>query len=121
MNDIQIFSNTEFGEVRTLTIDGEPYFVGKDVAEILGYSNPRDALSKHVDSKDKAAVAIHDGSQSRNVTTINESGLYSLVLGSKLPAAKKFKRWVTSEVLPAIRKHGMYHSFFQTDFSSKKL
>ena len=108
MNDIQIFSNTEFGEVRTLTIDGEPYFVGKDVAEILGYSNPRDALSKHVDSEDKAAVAIHDGSQSRNVTTINESGLYSLVLSSKLPAAKKFKRWVTSEVLPAIRKHGMY-------------
>lgn len=96
--------------VRTLVIDGQPYFVGKDVAEILGYANTRDALSKHVDSEDKNTVAIHDGIKrgNPNQTVINESGLYSLILGSKLPSAKKFKRWVTSEVLPAIRKHGAY-------------
>ena len=108
MNEIKIFDNPEFGKVRTMEINGEPYFVGKDVAEILGYSNPRDALSKHVDDEDKATVAIHDGSQNRNLTTINESGLYSLILSSKLPKAKEFKRWVTSEVLPSIRKHGAY-------------
>ena len=108
MNEIKIFNNPEFGKVRTMEINGEPYFVGKDVAEILGYSNPRDALSKHVDDEDKATVAIHDGSQNRNLTTINESGLYSLILSSKLPKAKEFKRWVTSEVLPSIRKHGAY-------------
>ena len=96
--------------VRTLVIDGQPYFVGKDVAEILGYANTRDALSKHVDSEDKNTVAIHDGIKrgNPNQTVINESGLYSLILGSKLPQAKEFKRWVTSEVLPAIRKHGAY-------------
>ena len=108
MNEIKIFDNPEFGKVRTTEINGEPYLVGKDVAEILGYSNPRDALSKHVDDEDKATVAIHDGSQNRNLTTINESGLYSLILSSKLPKAKEFKRWVTSEVLPSIRKHGAY-------------
>lgn len=96
--------------VRTLVIDGQPYFVGKDVAEILGYANTRDALSKHVDSEDKNTVAIHDGIKrgNPNQTVINESGLYSLILGSKLPQAKEFKRWVTSDVLPAIRKHGAY-------------
>lgn len=96
--------------VRTLVIDGQPYFVGKDVAEILGYANTRDALSKHVDSEDKNTVAIHDGIKrgNPNQTVINESGLYSLILGSKLPQAKEFKHWVTSEVLPAIRKHGAY-------------
>ena len=93
MSNLQIFNNTEFGDMRTLTIKGEPYFIGKDVATVLGYSNPRDALSKHVDGEDKATVAIHDGSQNRNVTAINESDLYSLILSSKLPAAKKFKRW----------------------------
>lgn len=108
MNDLQIFKNEQFGSMRTLEINGEPWFVGKDVAEVLGYSNPRDALSKHVDNEDKATVAIHDGSQNRNVTVINESGLYSLILSSKLPTAKEFKRWVTSEVLPSIRKHGAY-------------
>ena len=108
MNEIKIFDNPEFGKVRTMEINGEPFLVGKDVAEILGYSNPRDALSKHVDDEDKATVAIHDGSQNRNLTTINESGLYSLILSSKLPKAKEFKRWVTSEVLPSIRKHGAY-------------
>lgn len=96
--------------VRTLVIDGQPYFVGKDVAEILGYANTRDALSKHVDSEDKNTVAIHDGIKrgNPNQTVINESGLYSLILGSKLPQAKEFKHWVTSEVLPTIRNHGAY-------------
>ena len=96
--------------VRTLVIDGQPYFVGKDVAEILGYANTRDALSKHVDSEDKNTVAIHDGITrgNPNQIVINESGLYSLTFGSKLLSAKRFKRWVTSEVLPAIRKHGGY-------------
>ena len=108
MNDIKIFENAEFGSVRTLEVNGEPYFVGKDVAEILGYSNTRDALVRHVDTEDKADVAIHDGSQNRNMTIINESGLYSLILSSKLPKAKEFKHWVTSEVLPSIRKHGAY-------------
>lgn len=109
-NELKIFENPEFGRIRTMEINGEPYFVGKDVAEILGYSNPRDALSKHVDDEDKATVAIHDGSQNRNLTAINESGLYSLILSSKLPTAKKFKHWVTSDVLPTIRKTGGYIS-----------
>ena len=110
MNELQVFKNQEFGSVRTLVIDNEPWFVGKDVAEILGYSNPRDAISKHVDSEDKNTVAIRDGITrgNPNQTVINESGLYSLVLSSKLPSAKKFKRWVTSEVLPALRKTGQY-------------
>lgn len=108
MNDLMIFKNPEFGEIRTVELAGEPWLVGKDVAEALGYSNPRDALDRHVDNEDKAAVGINDGSQSKNMTIINESGLYSLVLSSKLPGAKKFKRWVTSEVLPSIRKHGAY-------------
>lgn len=107
MNDLQIF-NFNNSEVRTVLIDNEPYFVGKDVADVLGYSNTRDALSKHVDDEDKSNVAIHDGSQNRGMTVINESGVYSLVFGSKLPDAKKFKRWVTSEVLPQIRQTGCY-------------
>lgn len=108
MNELQIFKNEEFGEIRTIEVKNEPWFVGKDVAEILGYSNTRDALAKHVDSEDKADVAIHDGRQNRYMSVINESGLYSLVLSSKLPTAKKFKRWVTSEALPTIRKTGGY-------------
>lgn len=108
MNNLQIFRNPEFGQVRTLVRNGEPWLVGKDVAEALGYLNTRDALSKHVDSEDKSDVAIHDGSQNRNMTAINESGLYSLIMGSKLPNAKKFKHWVTSEVLPSLRKTGTY-------------
>ena len=107
MNQLKIF-NFEKREVRTQVIDDEPWFVGKDTAEILGYSNTRDALWKHVDEEDKAEVAIHDGSQYRNMTVINESGLYSLILKSKLPNAKIFKRWVTKEVLPSIRKTGGY-------------
>ena len=109
MEELQIFNNEEFGNVRSLMIDNEPWLVGKDVAEALGYGNPRDALSKHVDEEDKRSnVAIHDGSQNRNMTIINESGLYALVFGSKLPSAKKFKHWVTSEVLPTLRKTGSY-------------
>ena len=106
---LQIFNNAEFGSIRTLDINGEPWFVGKDVAGALGYSNTRDALAKHVDEEDKNSVAIHDGIPGNpNQTVINESGVYSLVFSSKLPTAKKFKRWVTSEVLPAIRKHGVF-------------
>lgn len=106
--EIQIFKNDEFGQVRTTTINGEPWFVGKDVADILGYSNPRDAIAKHVDDDDRNTVAIRDGKGNPNQTIINESGLYALIIGSKLPTAKKFKRWVTSEVLPSIRKTGSY-------------
>ena len=111
--EVTVFKNVvhpEFGELRTVKIDGEPWFVGKDVATALGYSNTRDALSRHVDNEDKTSVVIPDsGSNYKSKTTlINESGLYSLILSSKLPSAKDFKRWVTSEVLPSIRKNGAY-------------
>lgn len=109
MGELQIFKNEEFGEVRTVEIGGESWFVGKDVAEILGYSNTRDALAKHIDGEDKGDVAIRDSiGREQSTTIINESGLYSLILSSKLPNAKAFKRWITSEVLPSIRKHGGY-------------
>ena len=108
-NAIQIFQHEDFGKVRTLFKEGEPYFVGKDVADILGYTNSRKAIGDHVDEEDRNTVTIRDGIQGNpNLTIINESGLYSLILSSKLPAAQKFKRWITSEVLPAIRKHGGY-------------
>lgn len=105
--EIQTF-NFENQQVRTIEVENEPYFVGKDITEILGYSNSRDALYKHVDEEDKLTSQIATSGQNRNMVVINESGLYSLILSSKLPNAKKFKRWVTSEVLPAIRKHGGY-------------
>lgn len=108
MEQLQIFKSEEFGEIRTVTIKGEPWFVGKDVAESLGYSNTRDAISKHVGDEDKNTVAICDGKGNPNQTVINESGLYALVFGSKLESAKRFKHWVTSEVLPSIRKNGGY-------------
>ena len=107
MNTPQIF-NFEQNEVRTILVNDEPYFVGKDVAGVLGYSNTKDALSRHVDSEDKTGSRITTSGQSREMTIINESGLYSLILKSKLPNARKFKRWVTSEVLPTIRKTGSY-------------
>lgn len=107
MNTPQIF-NFEQNEVRTILVNDEPYFVGKDVARVLGYSNTKDALSRHVDSEDKTGSRITTSGQSREMTIINESGLYSLILKSKLPNARKFKRWVTSEVLPTIRKTGSY-------------
>ena len=109
MNEVQIFKNEEFGQVRTVEINGEPYFVGKDVAEILGYKDTADALKRHVDDEDKLTRCFTDSGQNREMYVINESGLYSLILSSKLPNAKRFKRWVTSEVLPAIRKTGSYN------------
>lgn len=108
IKEIQIFANDQFGEVRTLTKDGEPWFVGKDVAEILGYTNPSKALADHVDDEDKLNNETLSSLGQRGGWLINESGLYSLILSSKLPTARAFKRWVTSEVLPAIRKHGGY-------------
>lgn len=107
---IQIFENPEFGKVRVVDVDGEPWFVGKDVAEILGYSKARNAIAAHVDESDKALAPIQGGCSTgiQNTTIINESGIYSLVLSSKLPGAQKFKHWVTSEVIPSIRKHGGY-------------
>ncbi|PTK76141.1 phage antirepressor [Staphylococcus haemolyticus] len=107
MNELQTFNFEEL-PVRTLTVDEEPYFVGKDVADILGYSNSRKALLDHVDEEDKLTSRIVTAGQNRNQTIINESGLYSLIFSSKLESAKRFKRWVTSEVLPSIRKHGIY-------------
>ena len=107
-NELQIFQNHEFGEVRTTVIDGEPWFVGRDVATALGYSNPRKTLNDHVDDEDKGVTKCDTLGGAQEMTIINESGLYSLVLSSKLPTAKKFKRWVTSDVLPAIRKTGSY-------------
>lgn len=107
--ELQVYKNAEFGSVRTTTLGGQSYFVGKDVAGILGYSNTRKALIDHVDEEDKDDVTIRDAiGRNQTMTAINESGLYSLILSSKMPNAKKFKRWVTSEVLPAIRKHGLY-------------
>lgn len=108
MNELQVFKNAEFGSVRTTVIDGEPFFVGKDVAEILGYSNSRDAISKHVDEEDKGVAKCDTLGGMQELTLINESGLYSLILRSQLPKARQFKRWVTAEILPAIRRHGMY-------------
>ena len=108
MNEMMIFNNPEFGSVRTVCIDGEPWLVGKDVAEILGYSNPRKALIDHVDADDKGVTKCDTLGGTQNLTVINESGFYSLVLSSKMPNAKKFKHWVTAEVLPAIRKTGGY-------------
>ncbi|APX73140.1 phage antirepressor [Companilactobacillus allii] len=107
MNNITNF-DFKGNNVRTVVIDNEPYFVGKDVADILGYSNSRDVINKHVDDEDKLMSQIATAGQKRNQTVINESGLYSLILSSKLSTAKEFKRWVTSEVLPTIRKHGAY-------------
>ena len=108
-NNLEIFRNEEFGEIRTLTRNNEPWFVGKDVATILAYNEPHKAVSRHVDADDRMKHPIVDSlGRNQNMTIINESGLYSLILSSKLPNAKKFKRWVTADVLPTIRKHGMY-------------
>lgn len=108
MNKISTFSNPVFGTVRTTTINDEPYFVGKDVAIALGYERPTDAARKHIDPEDRGVAKIETPSGTQEMTVINESGLYSLILSSKLPTAKKFKRWVTAEILPAIRKTGGY-------------
>lgn len=108
MNELQIFNNQEFGTIRSTLIKNEPYFVGKDVAEILGYSNPSKAIRDHVDEEDKGVNEMDTPGGKQQIVLISESGLYSLVISSKLDTAKKFKRWVTSEVLPAIRKNGGY-------------
>lgn len=109
MNEIQIFKNEDFGEIRTTEINGEPWFVGKDVAARLGYSNTVDAISKHVDIEDRGLAKCDTLGGTQEMVIINESGLYSLVLSSKLESARKFKRWITSEVIPQIRKTGAYH------------
>ena len=108
MHELMTFENPAFGRVRTLTIEEEPWFVGKDIAEVLGYESPSAAVSKKVDPEDKGVSEMETPSGKQQMTIINESGLYSLILSSKLPGAKDFKRWVTSEVLPTIRKHGAY-------------
>ncbi len=108
MNELQIFNNEEFGNVRSLMIDNEPWLVGKDVATDLGYQNGSRDINRHVDEEDRRKVMVFDGKQNKETIVINESGLYALVFGSKLPSAKKFKHWVTSEVLPTLRKTGSY-------------
>lgn len=108
MNEIKLFNNPEFGEVRAVSINNNPWFVGKDVAQVLGYSDTAQAIRKHVDAEDKGVVEMTTPGGVQQITAINESGLYSLILSSKLPGAKKFKHWVTSEVLPSLRKHGGY-------------
>lgn len=110
MENLQIFKNEEFGEIRTVTVNNEPWFVGKDVANILGYQNGSRDINRHVDEEDKLTERIVLSGQNREVIVINESGLYSLILSSKMPNAKKFKHWVTSEILPTIRKTGGYVS-----------
>ena len=109
MSNLKIYKNPDFGQMRVIEQGGEPWFIGKDVADILCYSNARKAIGDHVDEEDRNSVTIRDGNKGNpNQIIINESGLYSLILSSKLPTAKHFKRWVTSEILPSIRKHGMY-------------
>lgn len=108
MNNLTVFENPEFGAIRTVELDGEPCLVGKDVAKALGYTNPRKALIDHVDDEDKGVTKCYTPGGDQDMTIINESGLYSLVLSSKLPTARKFRRWVTSEVLPSIRRTGRY-------------
>ena len=112
MEELKIFENAEFGKVRVVEVNGDPWFVGKDVAEILGYTNPNEAIQDHIDAEDKlnskTLLSFELDLGQRGGWLINESGLYSLILSSKLPTAKQFKRWVTTEVLPSIRKHGMY-------------
>lgn len=108
MNELQIFNSEEFGEIRTVQVNNETYFVGKDVAEALGYERTADAIRQHVEEDDKLTRCFADSGQNRQMYIINESGLYALIFGSKLESAKRFKHWVTSEVLPAIRKTGQY-------------
>ena len=108
MYDLQVFNNEEFGQIRTVEINGEPWFVGKDIASALGYSAERNAIANHVDEEDKQTHRISASGQTRDMTIINESGLYSLILSSKLENAKQFKRWITSEVIPSVRKNGGY-------------
>lgn len=115
MNELQIFNSEEFGDTRTVTIENEPWFVGKDVATALGYSNPQKAVRDHISEEDRGVNEMDTPSGRQNLAVINESGLYALIFGSKLESAKRFKHWVTSEVLPAIRKTGAYQKPMTTD------
>ena len=115
MNDIKVFDNPDFGNIRTVLISGEPWFVGKDVAKALGYNRTRDAVKQHVSEEDRAVNEMDTISGKQSLVIINESGLYALIFGSKLDSAKKFKRWVTNEVLPSIRKTGGYQMPITTD------
>lgn len=108
MNELQIFNNTEFGQIRTVEINGEVWFIGKDLADDLGYQNGSRDIARHVDEEDRKIMSFNDGLQNRDMTIVNESGLYALILGSRLENAKKFKKWVTSEVIPSVRKNGGY-------------
>lgn len=108
MNELKLFQNSDFGKIQVIDRNGAPWFIGKEIAEILGYTNPQKAIRVHVDAEDKGVNEMDTPGGKQNVIIINESGLYSLVLSSKLPTAKAFKRWITSEVIPAIRKHGGY-------------
>ena len=121
MNELKVFNNPEFGKVRTVEINGEPWLVGKDVAAALGYQNPQRAIRDHVDEEDKGVTEMVTPGGKQSVPIINESGLYSLVLSSKLPGAKKFKHWVTSEVLPSIRKTGHYTAKPMTDYQMESI
>ena len=120
-NNLEIFTNPEFGNIRIIEKNGEPWFIGKDVAEALGYEASRNAITKHVDDDDKLTHQIGASGQNRNMTIINESGLYSLIMSSKLPQAKAFKRWVTHEVLPTIRKTGSYKTPKQSSDRDKAM
>ena len=121
MNELKVFNNPKFGKVRTVEINGEPWLVGKDVAAALGYQNPQRAIRDHVDEEDKGVTEMVTPGGKQSVPIINESGLYSLVLSSKLPGAKKFRRWVTSEVLPSIRKTGHYTAKPMTDYQMESI
>ena len=121
MNELKVFNNPEFGKVRTVEINGEPWLVGKDVAAALGYQNPQRAIRDHVDEEDKGVTEMVTPGGKQSVPIINESGLYSLVLSSKLPGAKKFRRWVTSEVLHSIRKTGHYTAKPMTDYQMESI
>ena len=121
MNELKVFNNPEFGKVRTVEINGEPWLVGKDVTAALGYQNPQRAIRDHVDEEDKGVTEMVTPGGKQSVPIINESGLYSLVLSSKLPGAKKFRRWVTSEVLPSIRKTGHYTAKPMTDYQMESI
>ena len=121
MNELKVFNNPEFGKVRTVEINGEPWLVGKDVAAALGYQNPQRAIRDHVDEEDKGVTEMVTPGGKQSVPIINESGLYSLVLSSKLPGAKKFRRWVTSEVLPSIRKTGHYTAKPMADYQMESI
>lgn len=121
MNELKVFNNPEFGKVRTVEINGEPWLVGKDVAAAFGYQNPQRAIRDHVDEEDKGVTEMVTPGGKQSVPIINESGLYSLVLSSKLPGAKKFRRWVTSEVLPSIRKTGHYTAKPMTDYQMESI